>query len=432
MTDGFIWGGFNFKKFCRILFRNFWMIIAVMIITYLGLTLIDKRTYTPRYTSTAVAAVYPMTSFYRYHNIENVSDLSSKTGVIGSVLNSDMFQLEFHNQNPDLKDFTIDCTQVANTDLLVMYGTSGSPKNAFEGIQTALEYYSRFSGDMTGAPEIKIILGPEAPYLSGDSKIRSNRARLCILSGVMMAGLLFLVYVAKTTYKTERCIRRHYKNVRFFSLPFISSKSGKRNGICLKKKGQEPIKKLAVEIKQVLKKSNKKTLLATSYADHEGGTAVISELARELAEQNEKVILIEMEAPQHDSVTGLDPSDDMKKYSLLDVLQQKCTVKDAMLYKEELKIHCIQLGIDSIDVVFSYSVDDVRRVLSDCRECADIVLVNGTAWLPSKHAQIWHEAVDASVALCRQEEADFFKVDKMLNDLQKSNTYFAGCVLLGF
>ena len=27
---------------------------------------------------------------------------------------------------------------------------------------------------------------------------------------------------------------------------------------------------------------------------------------------------------------------------------------------------------------------------------------------------------------------DFFKVDKILSDLQKGNTYFAGCVLYGF
>ena len=432
MTDGFIWGGFNIRKFCRLFLRNFWMVIAIMIITYLGLGFVDKQTYTPQYTSAAVAAVYPVSSSYRYHTIENTYNLSSKTEDMSAVFNSDLFKTGLYDQDPSLQDCAIDCYPIANTDLLVMHGTSGIPKNAFEGIQTAIEYYSRFSGNMTGAPEIRVILGPEAPYLDGDSKIRSNRARLCILSGLLMAGLLFLMYVAKTTYKTERCIRRRYKNVRFFSLPITGSRSGKKNGISSKNNSQELIKRLAIEIKQVLKKSNKKTLLATSYADHEGGTAVISELARELAEQNEKVILIETEVPQHDSAPGLDLSDDMKKYSLLDVLQQKCTVKDAMLYKEELKVHCIQLGIDSIDVDFSYSAEDVRRVLSDCRECADIVLVNGTAWFPSQHVQIWHEAVDASIALCRQDDADFFKVDNMLNDLQKSNTYFAGCVLLGF
>lgn len=92
MTDDFIWGGFNLRKFCKLFFRNLWTIIAVMIITYLGLTLVDKQTDAPGYTSTAVAAVYPVTSSYRYHTIETISDLSSKTGVIASVINSDIFQ----------------------------------------------------------------------------------------------------------------------------------------------------------------------------------------------------------------------------------------------------------------------------------------------------------------------------------------------------
>ena len=432
MTDGFVWGGFNLRKFCKILFRNFWTVIAVMIITYLGLTLVDKRTYTPSYTTTAIAAVYPASSSYRYHTIETISDLSSKTNVIGSVLNSDLFRSEFRNHYPDLQDVTIDCRQVANTDLLVIHGTSGSPKNAFEGVRAALEYYSGFSGEMTGNPEITILLGPTESHLAGGSKIRSNRARLCVLSGLMMSGLLLLIYVAKTTFKTEHSLRRRYKNVRFFSLPYIDAESEHKKGILSKRNRQEPIKKLAIEIKQVLHKCNKKTLLATSCADHEGGTVVISELARDLAEQNEKVILIGTEARQHEGASGFVLSDDMKEYTLQDVLQQKCTVKDAMFYMEELKVHSIQLGPESADADFSYSVDDVRRVLSDCQEYADIVLVNGTALFPSQNEQIWCEAVDASIALCRQEDADFSKVDKMLDDLQKSDTYFAGCVLLGF
>ena len=248
MTDDFIWGGFNLRKFCKLFFRNLWTIIAVMIITYLGLTLVDKQTDAPSYTSTAVAAVYPVTSHYRYHTIETISDLSSKTGVIASVINSDMFRSEFHNQYPDLEDFTFDCIQVPNTDLLIIRGTCSNPKNAFEGIRTALESSSRISGGMTGNPEC-----------------------------------------------------------------------------------------------------NKKTLLASSYAGNKEGTAVLSELARELAEQNEKVILIGTGAGLHEGAPGFVLSDDMKEYTLQDVLQQKCTVKDAMFYSEELSVHCIQFSPESTD-----------------------------------------------------------------------------------
>ena len=100
MTDGFIWGGFNIRKFCRLFLRNFWMVIAIMIITYLGLGFVDKQTYTPSYTSTAVAAVYPMSLSYRYHTIENAYNLSSKTEDMSSVFKSDLFQTGLHNQDP--------------------------------------------------------------------------------------------------------------------------------------------------------------------------------------------------------------------------------------------------------------------------------------------------------------------------------------------
>ena len=433
MTDGLLWGGINIRKYCRFLLGNFWMIIAAMIITYLGLGLVDKQTYTPSYTSAAVVAVYPMSSPYRFHTIETVSNLSSKTGEISSVFNSAMFQSGFHNQDPSLEDCTIESIPVANTDLLVMHATSSNQEKAYKGIQAALEYYSQFSGDMTGAPEIKVILGPVAPSsAAAGSKIQKYQLHLCLFSGLIMAGLLSFIYLARKTFKTERSIRSRYKNVRFFSVPVIRSGLKNKKGILLKKNRQEPIKKVAVEIKQALHKYKKNTLLVTSCADKAGGTAFSTALARELAEQNEKVILIEMDACQHDSVPEADASDDMAKYSLLDVLQQKCTVKDAMFYRKELKVHCIQCASDSIDADVSYSIDDVRRVLTECLAHASIILVNAAAWYPSYDAQIWHEAADASVALCVQEDADFFKVDKMLSDLQKGNTYFAGCVLFGF
>lgn len=432
MTEDFLWGGFNIRKFCRILIRNIWMVIAVMIITYLGLGILDKLIYTPRYTSAAVAAVYPMSSSYRYHTIETVSDLSSKADYVSSVLNSDMFQSGLHNQDLSLQDCTIDSLHIEYTDLLVLHATSSNPECAFRGMVAAFDYYSQFSGSMTGAPELKIIFGVKEPHLvDGDSKIHRHRPLLSLLSGLMMVGLLFFIYAARKTYKTEHRIRKRYKNVRFYSLPFIRFKSEKK-GIFTKKNSQEPIKKLALEIKQVLHKCNKKTLLVTSFSDKEGGTALLSELARELAEQDENVILIDTESQQNGDASVLDAHNVPEKNTLLSVLLKKCTVKDALFYKEDLKVKCIQSGLDSFDNEVSYSISDIKRTLSDCLEHGDIVLINGITWYPSHYAQIWHEAVDASIALCRQEDADFFKVDRMLSDLQKGDTYFAGCVLVGF
>ncbi len=433
MTDGFLWGGFNIRKFCRIFFGNLWMVIVVMIITYLGLGIVEQKTYTPYYQSKAVVAVYPKSTYYRYHTIETVLDISSKTNDVNTVLNSELFQSGLNNQDPSLKEWYFQSMQVTNTDLLILHSFSNKPEVAIKGIWAALDYYSRFSGDMTGAPEIKIIFGPEAPIpVEGSSKIHNKRPLLSVLSGLMMAGLLFFMYVIQKTYKTERSIRKRYKNIRFFSLPCIKSGFKFKKRIFSKRNVQEPIRKLALEIRQVLHKNNKSSLLVVSYADLEGKNKFISELAEELTEQKEDVIVIGTKTGNPVSIPGLSASDESQKYTLQDVLQQKCTVEDAMLYNEEFNGVCIQWNPDGIDENVSYSVDDVKRVLTTCTQYADIVLVNGAVWYPSYHSQIWKEAVDASIAFCPQVDAEFFKVDQMLRDLQKGDTYFAGCVLLGF
>ena len=433
MTDGFVWGGINLRKFFAFFLKNFWMVIAVMLITYLGLGLIDQRTKSPAYTYRAVAAVYPMSSSYRFHTIENSYDLSNKTNVIGSVLNSEIFQSEFHNQYPDFQDFTIDCAQIANTDLLVLHATSSKAENASEGIQAAIEFFSQFSGNVTGNADIKIIFRQNAPTLAGDSsKIQSNQSKLSVFSGLMVAGLFILMYVLKKTYKTEGSLRKRFKNVRFFSLPVIKYGLENKKGFFSKNNYQNPINKLTLEIKQVLHKQGKKSLFVTSYADQAGGSVFLSELTRELVKQNENVILIGRTALQRDVTSGPEVSDGRKQHSISDVIHRECTVKDALFYNEELKVYCIQCDLDSIGEDISYSVNDARHVLDECLEYTDLVLLDGTAMFSSHYAEIWQEAVDASVALCQSKYADCFKVDQMLNNLQESDTYFVGCVLSGF
>lgn len=433
MTDGFLWGGINLRKFFVFFLKNFWMVIAAMLITYLGLGLLVQRTNSPTYAYRAVAAVYPMSSSYRFHTIENSNDLSNNTYTIGSVFNSDIFQSEFHNQYPDYQDFTIDCTQIEYTDLLVIHTTSTTAKQAIEGIQAIIDFYSQFSGNVTGNADIKILFRQNAPSIAGSSsKIQSYRSIISVFSGLMIAGLILSLYVLKKTYKTEGIIRKRFKNVRFFSLPYIKSGTERKNSLFSKKNNQNSIMKLALEIKQVLYKQGNKSLFVTSFADKAGGTVFLYKLVRELAEQNENIIFIGRNAIQHDDNSGSEESNDIKQNTLQDVMRKQCTVKEALIYSEELKGSCIQYDPESIGEDISYSVDDARCVLAECLGYADLVLIDGTAMFSSHYAHIWQEAADASIALCRQEDAFIFKVDQMLNNLQKLDTNFVGCVLSGF
>ena len=73
-----------------------------------------------------------------------------------------------------------------------------------------------------------------------------------------------------------------------------------------------------------------------------------------------------------------------------------------------------------------------EEVLEGLRETADVVLVDGRIWTGSGDELIWKEAADTSLAVCRQDKADFYAIDKMMTDLQKNNTCFLGCILYGF
>ena len=96
----------------------------------------------------------------------------------------------------------------------------------------------------------------------------------------------------------------------------------------------------------------------------------------------------------------------------------------------------------SIKVVFANGINaqddfhdtakDVEKILEQAEKLADVVLVDGGVWNGSRDAWIWKEAADASLAICRQDVADFYAIDQMMTELQENRSDFLGCILYGF
>lgn len=140
------------------------------------------------------------------------------------------------------------------------------------------------------------------------------------------------------------------------------------------KAGEKTMRKTALELLQILRARKAKSILVTSSASDEGKTEVMKALARELEDFGKRVALVESDG---------------------------------------------QITDDQIE-------------LKEAEESADIVLVEGPAWTGSKEDRIRKEATDTSLAVCGQDKADFYAIDRMMTDLGEDDSGFLGCVLYGF
>lgn len=411
MTDELHWGGINGKSLLRAVVSDIWMVLAVMIITYLLLGFAGSIRNTPSYTSNAVVAVYP---FDKVYTLEASSDALGTVSAVNEVLNSEMFRTGLEDHLTESGTFSFSSRQIEGTYMLMLSADGTSPEIAYRTLRTALEYYEEISSHLVGDSRLEILTGPDFPLSAyNNSKNRKYQSLLTLFMGFAMAGFLVLKYAMRKTYKTSAAIRKSYKNVRFFNV--ADSASGKHS---LRNKSdynivpdQENVRRLAWELWQMLRTKNVRSLFVTSSALDEGKTEITVALARELANAGRSVIIIETDPDKADLQEKVNlEAVDIPNQSINVVLADKYTPRDDFSDKE-------------------YNSEIILKMTE---KLADVILVDGCIWSGSRDKLHWIKATDASLAICRQDKADFFAIDRMMTDLQENDHVFLGCVLYGF
>ena len=413
MSNEFHWGGISIKSLCKAVLPDIWMVFAVMVIAYLGLGIVENIRYTPSYTSSTVVAVYPLNRMYTPESSASALETVSS---VNEVFNSDMFRTGLKERLTESDDFYIFSRQISGTFVLMLSATGSSPENAYKTLRTALDYYDEISSHLVGNNHLEILNEPDFPLTaSNESRILKYRPLLALFLGVGMAGFLAFMYAMRRTYKTASAIRNNYKNVRFFRVKASTAEKQSRNN--KKKSGMVPNKeatrKTAIELLQMLRVKNAKSIYVTSADSGDGKMEITVSLARELAGYGKSVIILET-----------NPEDSEIKESI-----------EYVKANEGLTDHSIKVVLANMDNEqddFSDITKEVENKLEMTGKLADVVLVDGRIWTGSRDELIWKEAADTSLAVCRQDKADFYAIDKMMTDLQKNNTCFLGCILYGF
>ena len=362
---------------------NLWMVFVVMVIAYIGLGIAGNITYTPSYTSSTVVAVYPLNEM---NTIEASAQAVDTVSALNEVFKSEMFRTGLQDRLTDPVDFTLNSQQIRNTYILMLSVSCSSPDNAYHILRTALNYYNEISSHLVGDSHLEILTEPDFPIASPNySKILKNRTMLSLFAGFAMGGYLVLVYALRRTYKTASAIQYYHKNVRFFRFtPPDSDKDRRRKKRKLgSQRNQDVFRKTALELFQMLRARNAKSIFITSATHGEGKTEITESLKKAFENLGKSVVILE----------------------------------PAMINTQD---------------DFSDMLKDVKDLLERSKELTDVVLIDGCIWTGSGDELIWKEAADISLAVCRQDKADFFAVDRMMMDLSENSPAFGGCVLYEF
>lgn len=433
MLSDFRWGSFSIKKLCIEVLKNFWMIIAVMIITFLGTDLLDRAVYTPMYTSESIVAVYPFNTLY---SLDSSTDTWDAVVSVTSVFNSDMFRVGLEDQTGQLGGRSFSAEQITNTNMLKLRAESPDPADAFKTIRAAINYYEEFSSSLPEQSTLEILLQPEISFkVSDKSPLHKYKVLLTLFMGFAVGALLVLLYVARPTYKTVGAFKRTYKDVRCFVLSPMTKehkRTVQKDRSRKKKSREQDIRTTVVELRQLLRHYGKKSILLTSSDPEDGKAELAVSLAKEFADQGYKVVLIDADFRPLSLESFFRNIENSTGSSLLDILKEKCTAEEAGVSFSEERIQVISAGDESTEDDFSFTAEDVIFVLNALTSLYDVILVNGKIWNSATDVCVWSESVGATLVVCGQDKADFRTIDVMIEEIGNGNSVFAGCVLNGF
>ncbi|MBR3020300.1 MAG: hypothetical protein IKH57_25075 [Clostridia bacterium] len=429
MSNEMHWGGINGKSLFKALVTDIWMVFAVMVITYIGLGILGNMRYTPSYTSEAVVAVYPLNQMY---TLEASSSALETVSAVNEVLNSEMFSTGLRNRLAEPADYYLYSYQLDRTFMLVLSVSSSSPENAFKVLRGALEYFGEISSNLVGDSRLEILTGPDFPLsASNTSRILRLRPLLTLFMGFAAGAFLVLMYAMRKTYKSSSAIQRSYKNVRFFRVtaPASGRHILRKNGRSASATDRETMRKTALEVMQTLRAKKARSVFVTSAAHNEGKTEVAISLARELADSGKSVLLLETDSEKTDFSEHLSMSDILPGHILPMLMQGEAALDGVAAAITDRGIKVLFANNSTHDDFVPY---DAGKILEQAEKLVDIILVDGCIWTGSGDERIWSEAADTSLAVCRQDKADFYAIDRMMTDLRENDSEFLGCVLYGF
>ncbi|MGM9552100.1 MAG: polysaccharide biosynthesis tyrosine autokinase [Clostridia bacterium] len=189
----------------------------------------------------------------------------------------------------------------------------------------------------------------------------------------------------------------------------------------------ETYKSMRTKIERYSKKNNAKTILVTSALENEGKTTVAANIALSLAQNNNKVIMIDCDLRKPAVAKILDVKEEVK-YSVLDVITGKASVEQAIVKTPNLKVDLICGGKPVGNSSEVLSTSGLKKTMDALREIYDYIIVDTPPSQLFTDAVIITEYTDAAILVVRQNSANIEDVISVANDVSQSNAELIGFV----
>lgn len=407
--------------------QKFWKLVCVLMLVG-SMFMVTKTflTYHPTYTSSMTIIVSQKDQDILVNTEENekINQAFQK-----ALLSPSMQKIICEDLNTNYVPASLNVHLITDTNLLVVSSTADNPKNAYDVIQSIEKNYAQITKLMNDANMI-LIQEAKLPTVANASPQYFRQAIKGLIIGFIV-GLIFIIVYALTrrTIIKEQQIKDKFHLKCLGNIPQIPTHRIKKQLLItnnqLPSSFKESFRSLVINISR---KKESKVFMFSSTLPNEGKSTISSNVALMLAQNNAKVISIDLDL-RNPSLYKIYKINETKE-EVGNYLTGKCTLEDTICSSEINDNLDIMVGFknyeNSIEIL---SNQQLKVLMNELKKRYDYIIVDVPPVLVMQDALIVAKHCDEMILVIKQDFAKLYEIMDCLEELYEIDHNIMGCVL---
>lgn len=420
--------------------KEWWAILLLSLAVALFADIWVNATYQPEYkTSTTFVVTAKGMNTNVYQNLNSTQQLAQQ---FTEILDSNVLKKKVA-QDLNMSSLNIDSSVdlVPETNLITLSVKAGTAVESYRILQSIMKNYNTVSDYAIKNVIIETIqspavsMAPVNPLNEKKTMVIAFIAAVAVLM-VLVAGISYL----RDTIKNPKDVTSKL-DTRLLGSIYHEKKS---KSLKLRKKKEfvsmlisnplrsfqyaESNKMMASRVRSYLDKENAKTLLVTSVMENEGKSTVAANLALGLAQEGNRVMLIDCDfrKPAQYKIFDMDGKngDDLGK-----VLTGKAGTENLIRNWNDTNLYMILNRTSSNSIEAMLKSTTLRQIVGFCRQNMDYVIIDTSPLALVSDTEELAQMADASVLVVRQDTVLTKDINDAIDILNNTRGKVLGCVL---
>lgn len=420
--------------------KEWWAILLLSLAIALFADIWVNATYQPEYkTSTTFVVTAKGMNTNVYQNLNSTQQLAQQ---FTEILDSNVLKKKVA-QDLNMSSLNIDSSVdlVPETNLITLSVKAGTAVESYRILQSIMKNYNTVSDYAIKNVIIETIqspavsMAPVNPLNEKKTMVIAFIAAVAVLM-VLVAGISYL----RDTIKNPKDVTSKL-DTRLLGSIYHEKKS---KSLKLRKKKEfvsmlisnplrsfqyaESNKMMASRVRSYLDKENAKTLLVTSVMENEGKSTVAANLALGLAQEGNRVMLIDCDfrKPAQYKIFDMEGKngDDLGK-----VLTGKAGTENLIRNWNDTNLYMILNRTSSNSIEAMLKSTTLRQIVGFCRQNMDYVIIDTSPLALVSDTEELAQMADASVLVVRQDTVLTKDINDAIDILNNTRGKVLGCVL---